>query len=188
MPRAGKTASAFLLLISPSGRNHFPFPGIGHCCGSVRRTPRPPGVHWLRRSRRFLPPYASSERARCPCEMAFDAAWSEMLRGSTRTRSSGCECSRSGGAAFRPILATSTEEISFLLLLQEGRNAERFDRLYGDRVDVKVPAIYWDMTAARVLTMVSCRTQGLRFGSGLKRLTRLTTRALQLIRTVPAVP
>ncbi|GAQ87787.1 UbiB/Aminoglycoside phosphotransferase domain containing protein [Klebsormidium nitens] len=37
--------------------------------------------------------------------------------------------------------------------VQEGRNAERFQRLYGDRVDVKVPAIYWEMTAARVLTM-----------------------------------
>lgn len=40
---------------------------------------------------------------------------------------------------------------------QEGRNAERFKRLYGDRVDVKVPGIYWDMTAARVLTMVRRR-------------------------------
>mmetsp|Transcript_2170 Transcript_2170/g.7574 ORF Transcript_2170/g.7574 Transcript_2170/m.7574 type:complete len:659 (+) Transcript_2170:757-2733(+) len=36
--------------------------------------------------------------------------------------------------------------------VQEGRNAERFCRLYGDRPDVVVPAVRWDLTGATVLT------------------------------------
>jgi predicted unusual protein kinase regulating ubiquinone biosynthesis (AarF/ABC1/UbiB family) len=36
---------------------------------------------------------------------------------------------------------------------QEGRNAERFDQLYGYMPDIYVPEIYWDYTARRVLTM-----------------------------------
>ncbi|KAL2608261.1 hypothetical protein R1flu_026834 [Riccia fluitans] len=37
--------------------------------------------------------------------------------------------------------------------VQEGRNAIRFRKLYGDRPDVKVPGIYWDYVSAKVLTM-----------------------------------
>lgn len=36
---------------------------------------------------------------------------------------------------------------------QEGRNAERFNELYGYMSDIYVPTIYWDYTARRVLTM-----------------------------------
>lgn len=36
---------------------------------------------------------------------------------------------------------------------QEGRNAERFEKLYGYMNDIYVPRIYWDYTARRVLTM-----------------------------------
>lgn len=36
---------------------------------------------------------------------------------------------------------------------QEGRNAERFESLYGYMGDIYVPSIYWDYTARRVLTM-----------------------------------
>ncbi len=36
---------------------------------------------------------------------------------------------------------------------QEGRNAERFEQLYGYMSDIYVPTIYWDYTARRVLTM-----------------------------------
>ncbi len=36
---------------------------------------------------------------------------------------------------------------------QEGRNAERFARLYGHLPDVYIPKIYWDYTRRRVLTM-----------------------------------
>lgn len=36
---------------------------------------------------------------------------------------------------------------------QEGRNAERFESLYGYMEDIYVPSIYWDYTARRVLTM-----------------------------------
>ncbi|RMH66476.1 MAG: AarF/ABC1/UbiB kinase family protein [Cyanobacteria bacterium J003] len=36
---------------------------------------------------------------------------------------------------------------------QEGRNAERFARLYGHLTDVYVPKIYWQYTRRRVLTM-----------------------------------
>jgi predicted unusual protein kinase regulating ubiquinone biosynthesis (AarF/ABC1/UbiB family) len=36
---------------------------------------------------------------------------------------------------------------------QEGRNAERFESLYGYMNDIYVPTIYWDYTARRVLTM-----------------------------------
>jgi predicted unusual protein kinase regulating ubiquinone biosynthesis (AarF/ABC1/UbiB family) len=36
---------------------------------------------------------------------------------------------------------------------QEGRNAERFEKLYGYMSDIYVPTIYWDYTARRVLTM-----------------------------------
>jgi predicted unusual protein kinase regulating ubiquinone biosynthesis (AarF/ABC1/UbiB family) len=36
---------------------------------------------------------------------------------------------------------------------QEGRNAERFDQLYGYMPEIYVPEIYWDYTARRVLTM-----------------------------------
>ncbi len=35
----------------------------------------------------------------------------------------------------------------------EGRNAERFARLYGSMTDVYVPCIYWQYTGRRVLTM-----------------------------------
>ena len=37
--------------------------------------------------------------------------------------------------------------------VQEGMNAERFDRLYGDRPDVVVPGIEWEYTSPRVITM-----------------------------------
>jgi len=37
--------------------------------------------------------------------------------------------------------------------VQEGINAERFARLYGDHPDVVVPTIDWERTSARVLTM-----------------------------------
>ncbi|HEY9798630.1 MAG TPA: AarF/ABC1/UbiB kinase family protein [Leptolyngbyaceae cyanobacterium] len=36
---------------------------------------------------------------------------------------------------------------------QEGRNAERFAKLYGQLPDVYVPRIYWEYTGRRVLTM-----------------------------------
>ena len=36
---------------------------------------------------------------------------------------------------------------------QEGRNAERFSYLYGDRAEILVPRVYWDAVSARVLTM-----------------------------------
>jgi predicted unusual protein kinase regulating ubiquinone biosynthesis (AarF/ABC1/UbiB family) len=36
---------------------------------------------------------------------------------------------------------------------QEGRNAERFDELYGYMPEIYVPEIYWDYTSRRVLTM-----------------------------------
>jgi len=37
--------------------------------------------------------------------------------------------------------------------VQEGRNAERFARLYGDRPDIVVPEIEWETTSPRVITM-----------------------------------
>ena len=37
--------------------------------------------------------------------------------------------------------------------VQEGINAERFARLYGDRPDVVVPGIEWDYTSPKVITM-----------------------------------
>jgi predicted unusual protein kinase regulating ubiquinone biosynthesis (AarF/ABC1/UbiB family) len=37
--------------------------------------------------------------------------------------------------------------------VQEGMNAERFDRLYGDRPDVVVPGIFWEYTSPRVICM-----------------------------------
>ena len=37
--------------------------------------------------------------------------------------------------------------------VQEGVNAERFARLYGDRPDVVVPGIEWDYTSPKVITM-----------------------------------
>ena len=37
--------------------------------------------------------------------------------------------------------------------VQEGINAERFARLYGDRPDVVVPGIEWEYTSPRVITM-----------------------------------
>lgn len=37
--------------------------------------------------------------------------------------------------------------------VQEGRNAERFARLYGDRPDIVVPGIEWEYTSPRVITM-----------------------------------
>ena len=37
--------------------------------------------------------------------------------------------------------------------IQEGRNCGRFARLYGTRPDVLVPAIDWERTSSRVLTM-----------------------------------
>ena len=37
--------------------------------------------------------------------------------------------------------------------VQEGMNAERFARLYGDRPDVVVPGIEWDYTSPKVITM-----------------------------------
>ena len=37
--------------------------------------------------------------------------------------------------------------------MQEGRNAERFERLYGDRPDIVVPEIEWETTSPRVITM-----------------------------------
>ncbi len=36
---------------------------------------------------------------------------------------------------------------------QEGRNAEKFESLYGYLSDIYIPTIYWDYTARRVLTM-----------------------------------
>ena len=37
--------------------------------------------------------------------------------------------------------------------VQEGMNAERFARLYGDRPDVVVPGIWWEYTSPKVITM-----------------------------------
>ena len=37
--------------------------------------------------------------------------------------------------------------------VQEGINAERFERLYGDRPDVVVPGIVWEYTSPKVITM-----------------------------------
>jgi predicted unusual protein kinase regulating ubiquinone biosynthesis (AarF/ABC1/UbiB family) len=42
------------------------------------------------------------------------------------------------------------EEINYC---QEGRNAERFARLYGSIPEIYVPKIYWEYTGRRVLTM-----------------------------------
>ncbi len=42
------------------------------------------------------------------------------------------------------------EELDYSL---EGRNAEKFARLYGQLPDIYVPKIYWDFTHERVLTM-----------------------------------
>lgn len=37
--------------------------------------------------------------------------------------------------------------------IAEGHNCEKFQRLYGDMERIRTPAIYWDYTARRVLTM-----------------------------------
>ena len=42
------------------------------------------------------------------------------------------------------------EEMDYI---QEGRNAERFEKLYGNIPDIYIPKIYWDYTQRRVLTM-----------------------------------
>lgn len=42
------------------------------------------------------------------------------------------------------------EEMDYI---QEGRNAERFERLYGNIPDIYIPKIYWEYTQRRVLTM-----------------------------------
>ncbi len=42
------------------------------------------------------------------------------------------------------------EEMDYI---QEGHNAERFERLYGHIPDIYVPKIYWEYTRRRVLTM-----------------------------------
>ncbi|MGK7873141.1 MAG: ABC1 kinase family protein [Xenococcaceae cyanobacterium] len=42
------------------------------------------------------------------------------------------------------------EEMNYV---QEGRNAERFAKLYGHLPEIYVPRIYWEYTARRVLTM-----------------------------------
>lgn len=42
------------------------------------------------------------------------------------------------------------EEMDYI---QEGKNAERFERLYGNIPDIYIPRIYWEYTRRRVLTM-----------------------------------
>lgn len=42
------------------------------------------------------------------------------------------------------------EEVNYV---QEGRNAERFAKLYGNLPEIYVPRIYWEYTGRRVLTM-----------------------------------
>ncbi|MFB2920161.1 ABC1 kinase family protein [Aerosakkonema funiforme] len=42
------------------------------------------------------------------------------------------------------------EEMDYI---QEGHNAERFERLYGNIPDIYIPKIYWEYTQRRVLTM-----------------------------------
>jgi len=42
------------------------------------------------------------------------------------------------------------EEMDYI---QEGKNAERFERLYGRIPDIYIPRIYWEYTRRRVLTM-----------------------------------
>lgn len=42
------------------------------------------------------------------------------------------------------------EEMDYI---QEGKNAERFERLYGNLPEIYVPKIYWQYTSRRVLTM-----------------------------------
>ena len=70
------------------------------------------------------------------------------------------------GAAFADQFATSlntsivelvdefaTRVFQELNYVQEGMNAERFARLYGDRPDVVVPGIEWEYTSPKVITM-----------------------------------
>eukprot|EP00741_Cyanophora_paradoxa_P000427 tig00000404_g418.t1 len=52
------------------------------------------------------------------------------------------------GQVYRGRLRTGEE-----VAVKEGRNAERFERLYGSLPGVKVPKIYWEATTTRVLTM-----------------------------------
>ena len=47
----------------------------------------------------------------------------------------------------------ATRVFQELNYVQEGMNAERFDRLYGDRPDVVVPGICWEYTSPRVICM-----------------------------------
>tara|TARA_B110000459_G_C16601625_1_gene491359 strand:- start:150 stop:2216 length:2067 start_codon:yes stop_codon:yes gene_type:complete len=70
------------------------------------------------------------------------------------------------GASFADQFATSlntsivelvdefaTRVFQELNYVQEGMNAERFARLYGDRPDVVVPGIEWEYTSPKVITM-----------------------------------
>lgn len=47
----------------------------------------------------------------------------------------------------------ATRVFQELNYVQEGMNAERFARLYGDRPDVVVPGIWWEYTSPKVITM-----------------------------------
>ncbi len=53
-------------------------------------------------------------------------------------------------ALYREFSRTVYEELDYVA---EGRNAERFARMFADDPTVKVPKIYWDYTKRRVLTL-----------------------------------
>ncbi len=53
-------------------------------------------------------------------------------------------------ALYREFSRTVYEELDYVA---EGRNAERFARLFAEDANVKVPKIYWDYTKRRVLTL-----------------------------------
>ncbi len=53
-------------------------------------------------------------------------------------------------ALYREFSRTTYEELDYVA---EGRNAERFERLFADDPTVKVPKIYWDYTKGQVLTL-----------------------------------
>jgi len=54
------------------------------------------------------------------------------------------------GALYREFSRTVYEELDYVA---EGRNAERFARMFADDPRVKAPKIYWDYTKRRVLTL-----------------------------------
>jgi predicted unusual protein kinase regulating ubiquinone biosynthesis (AarF/ABC1/UbiB family) len=54
------------------------------------------------------------------------------------------------GALYREFSRTVYEELDYVA---EGRNAERFARMFADDPTVKAPKVYWDYTKRRVLTL-----------------------------------